>query len=76
MIQKHIYVNGIPHNIFVAADASLAKVLREQLHLLGTKIGCGEGQCGACNVIIDGKLTRSCVYKMSRLPEGAKIHII
>ncbi|MDR3203223.1 MAG: molybdopterin-dependent oxidoreductase [Deltaproteobacteria bacterium] len=73
MIQKNIYVNGIAHNIFVDQETTLAKVLREQLHLLGTKIGCGEGMCGACNVIVDGKLTRSCVIKMKRIPEDAKI---
>ncbi|MDR1487568.1 MAG: molybdopterin-dependent oxidoreductase [Deltaproteobacteria bacterium] len=73
MIQKQIIVNGVPHNIFVDQDTSLAKVLREQLHLLGTKVGCGEGHCGACNVIIDGKLTRSCIVKMKRLQENAKI---
>ena len=73
MIQKHINVNGVPHNIFVCPDATLAKVLREQLHLLGTKIGCGQGQCGACNVILDGKLVRSCITKMSRVAENAEI---
>ncbi|MDR1546254.1 MAG: molybdopterin-dependent oxidoreductase [Deltaproteobacteria bacterium] len=73
MIQKTIYVNGVAHNIFVDQDASLAKVLREQLHLLGTKVGCGEGQCGACNVILDGKLVKSCVVKLSRVPNDAKI---
>ncbi|MDR1657282.1 MAG: molybdopterin-dependent oxidoreductase [Deltaproteobacteria bacterium] len=73
MIQKTIIVNGVAHNIFVDQETSLAKLLREQLHLLGTKIGCGEGQCGACNVIVDGKLVRSCVYKLKRLPDNAQI---
>ena len=73
MIQKTICVNSVPRNIFVSPETSLAKVLREQLHLLGTKIGCGEGQCGACNVILDGRLVRSCVIKIGRVPDGAKI---
>ncbi|MDR1308397.1 MAG: molybdopterin-dependent oxidoreductase [Deltaproteobacteria bacterium] len=73
MIQKNIVVNGVPHNIFVDQEATLAKVLREQLHLLGTKVGCGEGMCGACNVILDGKLVRSCVVKMRRVEDGASV---
>ncbi|MDR2386775.1 MAG: molybdopterin-dependent oxidoreductase [Deltaproteobacteria bacterium] len=73
MIQKQFVVNGVPRNIFVDQEATLAKVLREQLHLLGTKVGCGEGMCGACNVILDGKLVRSCVIKMKRVDEGAQI---
>ncbi|MDR2368246.1 MAG: molybdopterin-dependent oxidoreductase [Deltaproteobacteria bacterium] len=73
MIQKHIVVNGVPHNVFVDQEATLAKVLREQLHLLGTKVGCGEGMCGACNVILDGKLVRSCVTRMKRVDDGAQI---
>ncbi|MDR1871839.1 MAG: molybdopterin-dependent oxidoreductase [Deltaproteobacteria bacterium] len=76
MIQKKIYVNGIEQNIFVDPDTFLVKVLREQIHLPGTKVGCGEGHCGACNVIIDGKLVRSCVVKIGRVADGAKITTI
>ncbi|MDR1677911.1 MAG: molybdopterin-dependent oxidoreductase, partial [Deltaproteobacteria bacterium] len=73
MIQKNIVVNGVPHNIIVDQEATLAKVLREQLHLIGTKVGCGEGMCGACNVILNGKLVRSCIIKMKRVDDGADI---
>ncbi|MDL2259819.1 molybdopterin-dependent oxidoreductase [Deltaproteobacteria bacterium OttesenSCG-928-K17] len=73
MIQKRLYVNGIERNLFVEAGAKLSKVLREQLFLTGTKVGCGEGQCGACDVLVDGRLTRSCVMKMDRVADGAKI---
>ncbi len=76
MIQKRLYVNGIERNLFVDAKAKLSKVLREQLFLTGTKVGCGDGQCGACDVLVDGKLTRSCVVNMERIPEGAKITTI
>ncbi|MDR1044715.1 MAG: molybdopterin-dependent oxidoreductase, partial [Candidatus Adiutrix sp.] len=76
MIKKRIFVNGIERNLFVDAGAKLSKVLREQLFLTGTKVGCGEGQCGACDVLVDGRLTRSCVLKMERLAEGAKITTI
>ncbi|MDR1044403.1 MAG: molybdopterin-dependent oxidoreductase, partial [Candidatus Adiutrix sp.] len=73
MIQKRIFVNGLERNLFVDPQAKLSTVLREQLFLTGTKIGCGEGQCGACDVLMDDKLTRSCILKMDRVPEGARI---
>ncbi|MDD3513692.1 MAG: (2Fe-2S)-binding protein, partial [Synergistaceae bacterium] len=73
MIQKVFFVNGIERNIIVDEETTLAEVLREQLGLTGTKVGCGQGHCGSCNVLMDGKVTRTCVYKMSRLPEGTKI---
>ncbi|MDK2956611.1 MAG: aldehyde oxidoreductase [Desulfovibrionales bacterium] len=73
MIGKTLYVNGVFKNVVSDQDATLADVLREQLKLTGTKIGCGQGQCGACNVIMNGKLIRSCITKMKRVPEGAEI---
>ncbi len=76
MIQKHIYVNGVEQNLFCESDAFLSTVLRKQLRLTGTKVGCEAGQCGACSVIMDGKVVRSCITKMSRVPEGAKITTI
>lgn len=76
MIKKEIVVNNIPRNLVVNAEETLAVVLRKNLGLTGTKIGCGEGQCGACSVIIDGKVTRSCALKMRRLADGAKITTI
>ena len=76
MIHKRIFVNGIERNLFVDAEVKLAKVLREQLFLTGTKVGCGEGQCGACDVIVDGKLVRSCVTRMKNVAEGAQITTI
>ena len=76
MIKKVIKVNGIDVTVVAPAEESLANVLRGQLGLTGTKIGCGEAQCGCCNVIIDNKLVRSCVTKMSKLTEGASITTI
>ncbi len=76
MIQKRFFLNNVEHNIFVNAEEKLSTVLREQLSKTGTKVGCGEGQCGACNVIMDGKLVRSCITKMKRVPEGARITTI
>ncbi len=76
MIKKTLEINGQKKTVVAPADESLAHVLREQLGLTGTKVGCNEGQCGCCNVILDGKLVRSCVTKMSKLAEGASITTI
>ncbi len=56
-----LQVNGAKHPVDAAAEASLLSVLRDQLDLTGTKYGCGEGQCGACTVLIDGSPRRSCI---------------
>ena len=73
MLKKTLKVNGINKIVLAASDESLATVLREQLGLTGTKVGCGQGQCGCCNVIMDDKLVRSCVTKMSKVPDGATL---
>jgi aldehyde oxidoreductase len=69
-------INGIPKSILVDPEDDLAKVLREQLGLTGTKIGCGAGQCGACSVLLDGKVVRACITKMSRVADNANITTI
>jgi aerobic-type carbon monoxide dehydrogenase small subunit (CoxS/CutS family) len=56
-----LLINGQTFTVEADADVSLLSVLREQLDLTGSKYGCGEGQCGACTVLIDGKAHRSCV---------------
>jgi aerobic-type carbon monoxide dehydrogenase small subunit (CoxS/CutS family) len=56
----HLVVNGVDHKVDVPADQSLLSVLRDNLDLTGTKYGCGEGQCGACTVLLAGKPIRSC----------------
>jgi aerobic-type carbon monoxide dehydrogenase small subunit (CoxS/CutS family) len=58
-------VNGTEHSVEADPDATLLSVLRDQLGLTGTKYGCGEGQCGACTVLIDGKARRSCLTPAS-----------
>jgi aerobic-type carbon monoxide dehydrogenase small subunit (CoxS/CutS family) len=53
-------VNGIRRRVEAPPDESLLSVLRNRLDLTGTKYGCGEGQCGACTVLLDGSTVRSC----------------
>jgi aerobic-type carbon monoxide dehydrogenase small subunit (CoxS/CutS family) len=57
-----INVNGETHEVMTKPWWTLARVLREQLGLTGTKISCETGNCGACTVLIDGKAVRSCLY--------------
>jgi len=57
---KEIQVNGTRYKIDAAPETSLLSVLRDQLDLTGSKYGCGEGQCGACTVLIDGNPRHSC----------------
>ena len=54
-------VNGDTYNLTVEAWRTLNEVLREDLNLTGTKLGCGSGDCGACTVIVDGKSVSSCL---------------
>lgn len=76
MIKRTFIVNGVTRQVLVEENETLASFLRERLLLTGCKIGCGQGHCGACNVIVDGKVTRSCITKLSRLPDNAEITTI
>jgi aerobic-type carbon monoxide dehydrogenase small subunit (CoxS/CutS family) len=68
MFSKYnLRINGQTFSVDAEPDASLLSVLREQLDLTGTKYGCGEGQCGACTVLIDGRAQRSCLTPVSRV---------
>ena len=60
-------VNGKAHQVDVDSEASLLTVLRDDLSLTGSKYGCGEGQCGACTVLIDGEPARSCMTRVGRV---------
>ncbi len=61
----HLVVNGVPHEVTTDGADSLLTVLRNHLGLLGTRFGCGLGQCGACFVQIDGAVLPACVTSMS-----------
>ena len=60
-----IVVNGVRHAVDAAPDRMLLTVLRDELDLTGSKYGCGEGQCGACTVMLEDRAARSCQLKLS-----------
>jgi aerobic carbon-monoxide dehydrogenase small subunit len=68
-------VNGESRTLHVYPMERLLDVLREQLRLTGTKEGCGEGECGACSVMIDGQLVNSCLVPVLQV-EGTSIQTI
>ena len=83
----HMTVNGEPVAARVAAHRTLLEFLRDQLNLTGTKEGCGDGECGACTVIVDGAPVRSClmlaveadgasIETIEGLSDGARLHPI
>ncbi len=78
-------VNGEEHDVVVSPNETLVEVLRERLELTGTKMGCGEGACGTCTVLLDGKPVRSCltlavevqdkdIVTIEGLAEGGELH--
>jgi carbon-monoxide dehydrogenase small subunit len=68
-------VNGRHVDVTTHPLARLLDVLREQLHLTGTKEGCGEGECGACSVLLDGRLVNSCLVPAIHA-DGASLRTI
>ncbi len=68
-------VNGTPQTLHAYPMERLLDVLREQLRLTGTKEGCGEGECGACSVMIDGRIVNSCLVPVSQVA-GSSIQTI
>lgn len=71
----HCKVNGKPVEKMVEDDLTLLKFLRETLNMTGTKEGCGEGDCGACTVLVDNDSVNSCLY-LALLAEGKEITTI
>jgi aerobic-type carbon monoxide dehydrogenase small subunit (CoxS/CutS family) len=64
-----VRVNGVNRAIDADPERTLLSVLRDDLDLTGTKYGCGEGQCGACTVLIDGNPARSCLTRIGSVAE-------
>ena len=78
-------INGSQQEIAASGERSLLSVLRDDLSLTGCKYGCGEGECGACTVLLDGQATRSCITPLAEcsgkrittiegLAQGDKLH--
>ena len=72
-IRCRLSVNGAPHELEIEPDEPLLWVLRDELRLTGTKFGCGEGDCGACSVLIDGEAVRSCQVTAVSVAKGEQI---
>lgn len=66
-------INGAKTTFVADAEEKLSDVLRKQLGLTGTKVGCGSGECGTCTVILNGKLVRSCITKIKKIEDNDEI---
>jgi aerobic-type carbon monoxide dehydrogenase small subunit (CoxS/CutS family) len=75
MATMQLVINGKSYTVDADPQISLLTVLREHLDLTGSKYGCGEGQCGACTVLIDGKAQRSCVTPVGNVAQKKIITI-
>ena len=82
-----LLINGQRHSVDTDPERPLLYVLRNDLDLTGTKYGCGEGQCGACTVLLDGRAVRSChtpvsaaagkaITTIEGLAQGDKLHAV
>lgn len=70
-----LLVNGSKRSVNAGPDDFLLEILRDDLGLPGSKFGCGEGECGACTVIVDGAHTKSCILPLSAV-EGKAIRTV
>ena len=77
MARRHVSttINGEPVDFLCEPHQTLLEVLRDELHLTGTKEGCGTGDCGACSVILDGRLVCSCLALAAEV-EGARVETV
>jgi aerobic-type carbon monoxide dehydrogenase small subunit (CoxS/CutS family) len=75
MPTQTLNINGASMPVDAHADETLLSVLRNRLNLTGTKYGCGEGECGACTVLLNGRAVKSCQTQMSEVAD-AKITTI
>ena len=73
---KNLIINGIPRRVIGKQETKLLDVIRDQLKMTGTKRGCDCGQCGVCNVILNGKVVRSCITRWKNVPDYSEITTI
>ena len=74
-MQVALEVNGSPHEVEVGAGEPLSTVLRDRLELTGTKVACGEGTCGSCTVVVDGRPVLSCLT-LAAACDGASVRTV
>ncbi len=72
-VTRNWMINGTPHRVETPPLRRLLDVLREDLRLTGTKEGCGEGECGACTVMVDDEVVLACLLPAGQVPDGAEI---
>ncbi len=75
MVALTFTVNGQEQTVSIDPADTLMDVLRDRLHLTGTKDGCREGECGSCTVIVDGRPVSSCIYA-AKAAEGREVETI
>jgi xanthine dehydrogenase YagT iron-sulfur-binding subunit len=75
MVEVVLTINGKAHGLAIDCRQSLLDVLRERLHLTGTKKGCNQGACGACTILLDGRRVVSCLT-LAAMHDGAEITTI
>ena len=75
MSRLQLTINGLPVDIDVPESRYLANVLREDLGLTGTKIGCNEAECGICTVLVDGTPVNSCIFPAFKA-QGSSVETI
>lgn len=75
-MKVEMVINGILVEKDVSPDIRLLDILRDELGLKGTKKGCDQGECGACSVLLNGKVVNSCLILMSQLSRGSQIQTI
>lgn len=72
-ITKKLVINGGDMKIEALSESRLIDVLRNGLRLTGTKEGCGEGECGACSILMNGKVVNSCLILFGQLSDGDRL---
>lgn len=76
MIERIIFINGQEKRVSGEPEVRLLDLLREGMGLTGTKEGCGEGECGACSILINSEVVNSCLFLLGQLNDGDRVETI